>query len=398
MNKIRRDVSVFPVIPEEEFLKRWTRVQEVMEKNRLDLLVAYADDHAVYGAAYSRWLADFPVHFEPVCIVMTGDSEPILLCGPESEAYAFQVGKIKNVKVLKELSHPEEDYPYTTTHSLSNVLKKEIKRYNRMKRAGMAGISLMSNNIYKAWCDALPGICWVDMDSELTLLRSIKSSAEVAVIRKAYRIAEIGMRSAVEAVAAGVTEREISAAAECAMRRSGAEGTGIDTIVAGGPNSRPILARSTFRRIQKKDLLVLTVAPRYEGYHGAIGRPVVIGELEDNIMHAIKAARSAQSKASEAIVPGILGQEVEAAARKIMSEEGLGEYFAYSGIHSVGVIEFESPIFGPSSKARIEKNMVLSIDVPLFNASWGGLRYEDGFLVTENGAERLDDFQYDIKK
>jgi Xaa-Pro aminopeptidase len=56
----------------------------------------------------------------------------------------------------------------------------------------------------------------------------------------------------------------------------------------------------------------------------------------------------------------------------------------------VGLIEFEPPIFGPSSAATLEEGMVVSIDIPVFNAPWGGLRVEDGFLVTATGAERLD--------
>ena len=78
-----------------------------------------------------------------------------------------------------------------------------------------------------------------------------------------------------------------------------------------------------------------------------------------------------------------------------MEAAGLGPNFLYSGIHSVGLIEFEPPrIFGPSSTATLEEDMVVSVDIPVFNAPWGGLRVEDGFLVTATGAERLDDTPY----
>jgi len=60
----------------------------------------------------------------------------------------------------------------------------------------------------------------------------------------------------------------------------------------------------------------------------------------------------------------------------------------------VGLIEFEPPIFGPSSTATLEEDMVVSVDIPVFNAPWGGLRVEDGFLVTATGAERLDATPY----
>jgi Xaa-Pro aminopeptidase len=81
-----------------------------------------------------------------------------------------------------------------------------------------------------------------------------------------------------------------------------------------------------------------------------------------------------------------------------VAEAGLSQYFLYSGVHSVGVIEFEPPIFGPSSPAILETNMVISIDIPLFNAPWGGLRIEDGYLITASGANPLNHSPYLIRK
>jgi Xaa-Pro aminopeptidase len=204
--------------------------------------------------------------------------------------------------------------------------------------------------------------------------------------------------AAVEAIGVGAVEREVAAAAECAMRRMGAEGTGIDTIVASGPNSRPILARSTFRTIQADDLVLLTVAPRYEGYHAAIGRPVLVGDPGEEIRRAVEVAWKAQEACFHAMRPGAEGRNVEAIGRRIVEDAGLGPYFLYSGVHSVGVIEFEPPIFGPSSTALLQPKMVISVDIPLFNAPWGGLRIEDGFLITESGAERLNHSPYNIAR
>ena len=89
---------------------------------------------------------------------------------------------------------------------------------------------------------------------------------------------------------------------------------------------------------------------------------------------------------------------MEAIGRRVMASENLEQYFLYSGVHSVGVIEFEPPIFGPGSPAVIQEGMVISIDIPIFNAPWGGLRIEDGYRVTAQGAERLHDTPYRIEK
>ncbi|HFE66566.1 MAG TPA: aminopeptidase P family protein [Chloroflexi bacterium] len=386
-----------PTIPLTEYRERWARVQAMMARQDLDFLVAYADDRAVFGPAHARWLANFPVHFEPVCILMPRAGEPIMLCGPESDEYALLAGQITDVRVLQEFTHPDEDYPYSTIQSLAEIMAETGADLQTVRRVGLAGRGLMGADVLAAFEKTLPQAEWLDVENALCDLRAQKSPAEIEVIKYAYRIAEIGLQAALDTIAVGVTEREVAAEIESAMRRAGAEGTGIDTIVASGPNSRPILARSTFRKIQADELVLLTIAPRYEGYHAAIGRPVLVGNPGDEVRRALDAAARAQEACYQALRPGIEGREVEAVGRQIVEEAGFGEYFLYSGVHSVGVIEFEPPIFGPSSPARLKENMIISVDIPMFNAPWGGLRIEDGYLLTAVGAEKLHTTPYLIQ-
>jgi len=386
-----------PHIPATEYPERWRRVQAMMAAQDLDFLVAYADDRASFGPAHARWLADFPVHFEPACILMPREGEPVMLVGPESDQYALLAGRIADVRILRELTHPDEDYPYARIQSLAEVMS-ETGGATGARRVGLGGRGLIGADVLAAFKAALPEAEWVDVENVMCELRSRKSPAELEVIRHAYEIAQVGIDAGVEAVAAGVTERAVAAEIEASMRRAGAEGTGIDTIVASGPNARPILARSTFRRVEPDDLVLLTVAPRYEGYHAAIGRVVLVGNPGPEVRRARDTAIRAQYAAAEALRPGIEGRRVEAVARRIMADAGLGQYFLYSGLHSVGVIEFEPPIFGPSSPATLEENMVISIDVPVFNAPWGGLRIEDGYVITASGAEPLNRTPYEIEK
>ncbi len=386
-----------PHIPATEYPERWRRVQAAMAAEDLDFLVAYADDRASFGPAHARWLADFPVHFEPACILMPRQGEPVMLVGPESDQYALAVGRIADVRVLRELTHPDEDYPYSRIQSLTEVMA-EIGGTSAARRVGLGGRGLIGADVMAAFRAALPAAEWVDVENVLCDLRARKSPAELEVIRHAYEIAEIGLAAGVGAIAAGVAEREVAAEIDASMRRAGSEGTGIDTIVASGPNSRPILARSTFRRIEPDDLVLLTVAPRCEGYHAAIGRVVLVGDPGPEVIRALDTAIRAQRAAAGALRPGREGREVEAVGRGIMADAGLGQYFLYSGLHSVGVIEFEPPIFGPSSPATLEVDMVISIDIPVFNTPWGGLRIEDGYVITATGAEPLDRTPHEIQR
>jgi Xaa-Pro dipeptidase len=174
------------------------------------------------------------------------------------------------------------------------------------------------------------------------------------------------------------------------MRKAGSEGMGIDTIVASGiKNTYPILARTSHRQIQKGDMVLLTIAPRYEGYHGALGRPVVLGKPTPEVEFAMNVAIEAQMESAKALKPGAIGSEIDHIVRSIVKKAGLEKYIVYSPIHSVGVVEFEPPILSSSFNDPIKENMIFSIDIPLFFTPWGGLRYEDGFHVTSSGARRL---------
>jgi len=382
------------VIPMEEYSVRWARSREIMKSSNLDLLVAYADDHAVAGPAYARYYANFAVHFEPCIILLPIDGEPVLLVGPESPNYARLHTPIKDIRVLKELTHPDEDYPFTKIESFSEILRS--LKLGNLGRIGVCGRSLMNPGLYSALTTALPAE-WIDADTPISTLRAVKSPAETAVMRYAYQIAETGLCAAIDAVRPGITEREVAAEAEYVMRKMGAEGTGIDTFVASGPNSGPIIARTTFREIGKDDLVLLTIAPRYEGYHAAVGIPVLLGQVSDEIRRAIHAAEEAQKLCASALRHG-MDAGAEQMGRDHMAKANLDKNFLYSGIHSIGVIEFEPPIFGPSCKSLMQKNMILSIDIPVFDAPWGGFRIENGYLITESGAESLTNIPFVAEK
>jgi Xaa-Pro aminopeptidase len=135
-----------------------------------------------------------------------------------------------------------------------------------------------------------------------------------------------------------------------------------------------------------------------QGYHAAIGRPVLVGDPGKQIRDALEVAWQAQLACFEGMRPGLEGRAVEALGRRVVEKAGLGQYFLYSALHSVGVIEFEPPIFGPGSAELLKPGMVISVDIPMFNAPWGGLRMEDGFWLNDTGAERLNDTPYLIQK
>lgn len=389
--------QTFVRIPREEYPKRWEKVRKIMAEHHLDMILVYSDERATYGNAYVRYYADLQTHFEPVLMLFLPDGDPLLLVGPETDGYAKERSVVKDIFLLSEFSAEDEDYPFSTVVPLQEIIEKYIP--GGPKRVGFAPKVHMSASIYEAMQKACSSAEILEVDKLLEPMRGIKSRGELAVIRQAYEIAELGMTAAIKAARPGITERELAAEAEYVMRKAGAEGYGIDPIIASGPNTKHILARTTNRVIEENDAVIITLAPRYEGYHGALARTVLLGSPKPEIKEAVNAMIHAQETCGRNLIPGNIGSQVEAMGRKIMAEAGFEENFMYSGLHSVGVIEFEPPILGPSSTTVIEENMVISVDIPLFESETvGGMRLEEGYLITADGPQRFSKIPFMVEK
>lgn len=117
-------------------------------------------------------------------------------------------------------------------------------------------------------------------------------------------------------------------------------------------------------------------------------------------MNVFELVKQAQEQTAAKLRPGVTAKEVDETSREVLNNAGIGNHFVYTGVHSTGVIEFEAPILASKSDVVIEKNMVYSIDIPIFITEWGGMRLENGYLITENGPEPLNDLDtsYCIKQ
>lgn len=383
-------VAQRPTIPDAEFAHRLARVQRMADSLGLDAIVVYGDDRATMGAGHVRWLIDYFPHFEPIAVLVAPGKDPIAITGPESGSYIESTARFRGeIAVTDEFVHPDEEYAFTTVVSLESVLGRLVgKAPGARTRLGVVGADMISPSL-NARLRELANV--VVVDKPYSLLRARKTASELAVIRYAYQIAEQGILSAIEAISAGdVTEREVGAEIDYALRLWGAEGSGIDTIVAAGAeHTYPILHRTSNRLITPGDSIVLTVAPRYEGYHGAIGRTVLVGDADPRVREAREVAIEAQRATAAILRPGVTAVEADRTARGIVSDAGYGDYFLYSGIHSIGTMEFEPPILASFDNTTVEPDMVFSIDIPMFHTPFGGLRVEDGFHVTDEGAVAL---------
>jgi Xaa-Pro dipeptidase len=386
-----------PSIPDDELRSRPRELGRALEAAGFDAWIAYGDDRAVAGADHIRYLADLAPHFEPVLLAArVGDARAALLTGPETVGYAEVAtarAAVEEIVAVSELSHPDEEYPTISTRSGLGKLRETFATARRIAVLGAGSVPF-------AFWDQVIGPLAAEGreigsgDAVAYGLRTVKTEAEHVVIDVAYRIARLGLEAAAASIHPGASEREVAAAAEAAMRGDGAEGFGIDTMVASGVgNTAPILARSTFREIRVEDLVTVTVAPRYEGYHAALARPFLFRRNRD-VERAVETALEGQRAAVEHFRIGAKGRNSCRALRDVFDAASTGAELPYVPVHSIGVIEFEPPIFDSDSEVDLREGMALSIDAALFHAAWGGLRIEDGFSIGPGGVRpRFADYE-----
>ena len=385
-------MTQFPVIPASEFQLRKANIQKLMQAHSIDLLFFYGDDRAVFGANHTRWLTNYAAHFEPILTVVPRQGDIHSATGAESETFYDNTAKIGSIHVVNEFNMPEEEYPYTKPISFKSFLDILLQEAGTSSaRIGFVGESAFPHwlvELINSFAFAKVSINRFELDYRM--LRASKSAAEIAVFKYGFEIAEAGLNAGIDALAIGVSEREVAAEIEYTMRKMGSEGSGIDTIVGfGKTNTYPILTRTTMNTLKAGDLALLTVAPRYEGYHGVIARPVSMGPAPKEVRFAIDTAIEASAASEAQLKVGAVGADISGAGLDVLRKAGLIDLCVYSGIHSIGTSEFEPPILTSVSDFVVPDNAFLSIDVPLFMAPWGGFRVETGFLVSKTGNIRF---------
>jgi Xaa-Pro aminopeptidase len=224
-----------------------------------------------------------------------------------------------------------------------------------------------------------------------------KDGHEVATLRAAATLLSDVARDVLRTIQPGPSEREFAAVIDDKLKSAGFARPAFDTIVAAGANGALPHARPGPRRLQPGDLVVLDFGGVYDGYCVDLTRTVCLGRPDGEMRRVYDAVAQAQKAALAAVRPGVAAIAVDAAARSLLSDRGLGEAFGHGTGHGLGIEVHEAPRLappGPSSPSSatsetIEEGMVFTIEPGAYLPGWGGVRLEDDVLVTADGCELL---------
>jgi Xaa-Pro aminopeptidase len=255
--------------------------------------------------------------------------------------------------------------------------------------------------LIRTWDSRDAGITLRSTERFIERFRAVKDSSEVTVLREAARRLTAVANEAMDAVRSGTAERTVAAVIEAALREAGYERPAFDTIVASGPNSALPHYRAGDRSLRAGDLVVLDFGGVLDGYCSDLTRTVSVGQPSPDALRLHAAVRDAQAAAIDAVRPGTTTTDVDAAARQVLVEHGLGEAFGHGTGHGLGLDVHEEPrVSKPRSDVppvRLEPGMVFTIEPGAYLPGFGGVRIEDDVLVTETGCEVLTSVLRDLR-
>ena len=243
---------------------------------------------------------------------------------------------------------------------------------------------------------AFPNAELSDVSGLIASARAVKTPYEIQKLRTSNSIAEIGMRALVEQLTPGMTEVEVGALVEAKIR---GEGPGVDGArlvrpsaeVGAGPVGSAkgtLLVPSTTRVINEGDIVMVELATVVDGYWSDLTWVSVAGESSDRQREVYNAVLEAQQAAASRMVAGASFSDPDSAARKVLDEAGLGEYFVHITGHAVGYRYHEFiPFLMPGAEGTLEEGMVSSVEPGVYIPDFGGIRIEDNVAV---GAKEPD--------
>ncbi|MEK6675542.1 MAG: Xaa-Pro peptidase family protein [Planctomycetota bacterium] len=229
-------------------------------------------------------------------------------------------------------------------------------------------------------------------------LRRIKDETELAIMRKAIRIAEDAFLSVRSRIRVGQTELELAALLEYEMKMRGASAASFATICAEGVNAALPHAHAGNRKIKKGSAILFDWGARVGGYCSDLTRVVFVGSIPPRIGQVYRVVLDAQEKAIRAIKPGRKMCDVDAVAREAIKAAGFGEQFNHGLGHGLGLDVHEPPSLSWRSTEPLEAGMLVTVEPGVYLPGVGGVRIEDDVLVTPTGCrvlsnlpKRLDD-------
>ncbi|MCZ0206178.1 aminopeptidase P family protein [Streptomyces sp. UMAF16] len=235
----------------------------------------------------------------------------------------------------------------------------------------------------------LPGTSYAALTDALPMLRAVKDKAELDLLAAAGAAADQAFEEIRTLPFAGRRESDVGRDLAGLLRRFGHEQVDF-TIVGSGPNGANPHHEVGDREIRPGDMVVLDFGGLKDGYGSDTTRTVHVGEPTEEERRVHDVVRAAQEAGYQAVRPGAACQDVDRAARAVITDAGYGPYFIHRTGHGIGVTTHEPPYMIEGEEQPLVPGMCFSVEPGIYLPGRFGVRIEDIVTVTEDGGRRLN--------
>jgi Xaa-Pro aminopeptidase len=353
------------------------KIKEKISKEGLDAFLIFNNERENFASSYyvSGFTGDYSV------IVITKNGKDFIIT--DSRFYTQIEAEVKDFEIVKLERNKVQDL-------LNDILKKA-----NIKTMGVESdrtlYSVVDDFMNKLDCKIVP------LANFLNEFREVKADWEKENIKTAAKIATDALEETLNYIKVGVTENEIAARLEYFMKIKGSQAPSFETIVASGYRSALPHGLPSDKKLEEGDFLVIDYGAIYNGYHSDITRTFVIGSATDKHYEIYETVRIAQEKAFKAAKSGMTGKELDNVAREYIVSKGFGDYFGHGLGHGIGLEIHEHPFVSYRNDNPLPKGSIITIEPGIYIPDFGGVRIEDDFYLSSDGAELLSDFPREMK-
>ncbi|MGE5206796.1 MAG: M24 family metallopeptidase [Chlamydiota bacterium] len=217
--------------------------------------------------------------------------------------------------------------------------------------------------------------------------RMMKSAHEIELMRLAAKVTLTAYKAAYNALQEGMTQHDFADLVAAAHRQLGFEG---DAEIQVGEYSALPHGSIAPQVIREGAILLMDGGCKVEEYVSDISRTFVLGKPSDKMRRVFDIVHRAQTTAVHTARPGLPAQEVDAAARKVITDAGYGpgyKYFTHRVGHGMGMDGHEWPYLVHGDTLTLRPDMTFSDEPGIYIHGEFGVRLEDDMHITESGAE-----------
>lgn len=258
----------------------------------------------------------------------------------------------------------------------------------KARRLGVEADS-MTVALHTALANSLGQVTLVACEGWVEQLRIIKDKEEIARTRVACDQARRAFEVVRATLTPEMTELEVAADLEYQARRFGAKCLSFPAIVATGARAALPHASPTRQKIGAADFTLIDWGVNEGQYMSDLTRILVTGKISPKLQKIYHVVLKAQLAGIDAIRPGVACEDVDRAARDIITKAGFGKQFGHGLGHGTGLNIHEAPRLAQGQTTILKPGMIVTVEPGIYLPGWGGVRIEDDVLVTRGGHEVL---------